>query len=277
MRRRLLWTSLLLVALTGAGCASLQALLAGAFKKPTVSFKNAALGGVSLGGATVNLTWLVNNPNPFGLEVAELSYRFNVEGKQVVAGTPPKGLDLRANGRSELEFPAETRFAAPVPVVTTFLTKDAAAYTAEGTVGIRTPIGVLRFPLKHEGTFPVPKMPEVQLESPRITNLTLTGATVEFPLHVTNRNGFALPINGLVGAVNIAGNRVGELSASNIGTLEARGSRKVTLPLKIDFGRAAQAALALRSGRATVGFSGNLQSGGVSLPVNLSQTLSFTR
>lgn len=277
LRRRPALALGLLGLLLLAGCANLSKLLSGAFQRPRLSFKRADVANASLSGATVNLVYDVENPNPVGLNLAQVSYAFFVEGKQVVAGTPPDGMRLKANGGSELVFPASVKFADLVPVVSTFLTKDQAAYKAEGSVGIRTPLGVLSFPLSHQGSFPVPKLPQVTLAPPRIRSLSFSGATVEFPLTITNRNGFPLPINGLTGALNIAGNNVGTLSTGDLGSFAAGAERQVTLPLQINFARAASAAAALRSGSAQVGFSGQVLSGGAGVPLSFSQRVGFTR
>ncbi|XXF78770.1 LEA type 2 family protein [Myxococcaceae bacterium GXIMD 01537] len=273
---------LLLLATLGlvtlSGCAALQSLLKGAFQQPRLTFKTARLADASLSDATVNLVYEVDNPNGFGLSLASVDYAFSVEGKQVVAGTPRNGLQLKANGKSELVFPANVKFADLVPVVETFLTKDQARFKAQGAIGIKTPVGVIRLPLEKEGTFDVPKIPSVKIESPRITNLNLTGATVEFPLTVTNRNGFPLPVGGIVGALKVAGADVGTLSTGDLGMLDASGTRQLTLPLRIDFVRALQAGNALRSGNnAQVRFDGKLTSKAQAVPVDFNQLLNFRR
>ncbi len=277
MKRPLLvLVALSLVTLTG--CAALQSLLKGAFQQPRLTFKTARLANASLSDATVDLVYEVENPNGFGLSLASVDYAFFVEGKQVVAGKPREGLQLKANGKSQLVFPANVKFADIVPVVTTFLNKDVAAFKAQGSLGIKTPIGVISLPLQKEGTFPVPKIPSIKIESPRITNLGISGATVEFPLTVTNRNGFPLPVGGIVGALKVAGADVGTLSTGNLGMLDASGTKQLTLPLKIDFLRAAQAASALRSGgNAQVRFDGKLTSDAQTVPVDFNQLLNFKR
>ncbi|WP_224362392.1 LEA type 2 family protein [Hyalangium versicolor] len=258
---------------TLTGCATLKKL----FKKPRVTFKTARLSNASLSDATVDLVYQVENPNSFGLSLAKVDYAFFVEGKQVVAGSPSKGLQLKARDSSELVFPANVKFADIVPVVETFLTKDAAAYKAQGSVGIDTPIGVLSFPLETEGTFEIPKLPNVQFEAPRISNISLTSATVEFPLNITNRNSFPLPIAGLAGDLKVAGASVGTLSTGNLGALDGKGTRQVTLPLQINFARAASAATALRSGNAQVTWNAHVTSGTQNLPINIGQLLNFKR
>lgn len=278
MKKRSLLVVVVLALTTLSGCAALQSLLKGAFQKPTVRFKTARLANASLSDATVNLVYEVNNPNGFGLELASVDYTFFVEGKQVVASGPGKGVDLKAKGKSELVFPANVKFADLVPVVETFLNKDQAAFKAQGSVGIQTPIGVLRFPLEKEGTFEVPKIPTVEFQAPRITNITLSGATVEFPLAITNRNSFALPIAGITGALKVAGADVGTLSTGNLGVLDGSGKKEVRLPLTINFARAAGAALALRSGgNAQVRLDGKLTSDAQSVPLSLSQLVNFVK
>jgi LEA14-like dessication related protein len=275
-RRQLLVLATLGLAVL-AGCSSLERYAKKAFQKPRLTFKTARLANASLADATVDLVYQVENPNPLGLSLASVDYAFFVEGKQVVAGSPPKGLDLPARGRAELVFPANVRFADIVPVVQTFLNQDTARYKAQGSLGIQTPLGVLRFPLEHEGTFEVPKIPQVQFEPPRIKSITLQGATVEFPLTVRNRNTFPLPVGGISGALKVAGASVGTLSTGDLGLLEGSGTRQLVLPLNINFLRAASAATALRSGNAQVKLEGQLVSDGQSVPLDVSQLLNFQR
>lgn len=278
MKNRAFLVFLALSVFTLSGCAALQSLFNSAFKKPTLRFKTARLANASLSDATVDLVYELDNPNSLGLKLASVDYAFFVEGKQVVAGKPKSGVNLKSNSKSELVFPANVKFADIAPVVTTFLNKDVAAFKAQGSLGIQTPLGVIRFPLEKEGTFAVPKIPQVQFQAPRITNVTLSGATVEFPLSITNRNGFPLPVSGISGALKVAGASVGNLNTGNLGMLDASGTKQVTLPLTINFASAASAAMALRSGgNAQVSLNGNLTSDAQSVPLNLSQLLNFKK
>jgi LEA14-like dessication related protein len=273
LMKRSLLVLLALSVVTLSGCATLKKL----FKKPTVTFKTARLSSASLSDATVDVIYEVRNPNTFGLSLSKVDYAFFVEGKQVVAGSPRKGLQLKAKDSNDLVFPANVKFADIVPVVETFLNKDHATFRVQGSVGIETPIGVLPFSLDHEGTFEIPKIPNVQFEPPRIANLTFSGATVEFPLTITNRNSFPLPVAGIAGDLKVAGANVGTLSTGDLGMLEGGATRQVTLPLQINFARAASAAAALRSGKAQVNLSGRLTSGSGNVPLNIGQLLQFRR
>lgn len=277
MRRVVLPLLLITSVTTLSGCALLSQIFGGIFKKPSLAFKSASLANASLSDATVNLTWTLTNPNPVGLEVAAIDYAFFVEDKQVVAGKPRRGLDIGAEKRSDLVFPANVKFQDIAPVVQTFLTKDTAKFKASGSIGFQTPIGIINFPLAKEGTFAVPKLPQVRFLVPKITNITTSGATIEFPLQVTNKNAFPLPVDLIAGGLNIAGANVGSIRTQSIGSLTAQGTQTVNLPLTVNFASALSAANAIRQGRATVAFDGSLKSGSVAMPLKFSQNLNFTR
>ena len=185
-------------------------------------------------------------------------------------------MTVGANKKSPLQFPAEVRFKDLASVITTFLQKDTAAYAASGNVGLQTPLGVLSFPLQHKGSFPVPKLPDVTFATPSITKMDLTGATLEIPLVVNNKNGFALPIDALAGALKISGASVGQLNAGSL-SLGAKAQKRVTLPIRVNFAQAAAAAAAISKGKATFAFDGQLKSGAVAVPLDFSQSLAISK
>lgn len=257
-----------------SSCAALQQFLAASVQTPTLTFKSATLADVSLGSATVNLNYRLDNPNPFGLSLASVQYAFFVEGHQVVAGQPPNGLTIPASGSADVVLPANVKFADVAPVIETFLTKETAAYTAKGSIGVETPIGIVTLPVEQSGTFPVPKLPTVVLQPPRLAQVTLTSATLELPLVVTNKNDFPIPISGVSGAVSVGGARVGTVSSPDIGSIGPRATFPVTLPVRLDFAQAAGAAMALqRGGGAMVAFDAEIRSGPATFPVHLQQNV----
>lgn len=276
MNRRLALAALVLCSLTG--CAFLSQLLQSSFQAPTFEFSRVALTDFSLGGLTLDTRWNVRNPNGVGLSLAEVEYGLAIDGQQVVVGKPAQGFSIAPRANSELSFPAGIKFAELVGAVVAFVTKDSAHYKASGSIGLQTPIGILRFPMEKEGDFETPKLPAVQFGNPQVQNLSLTGATLSFPLTVTNKNSFPMPIAGLTGAVSIGGAPVGTLSSGDLGELTAKGTRQVALPLTVNFlSGAAGVVNAIRQGNAALQFSGNVQSGVTSLPLSLNQAVQFLK
>ena len=269
---------LLVLAAATTSCATLEQLAAGAFQKPTLAFKSAALADVSLSGATLNLVTTITNPNGVGLSLAELDYRLSIDGHPVATGRPPEGLEIPANGSADVTLPATFRFTDLGQAVATVLAKGSAGYRAEGTVGVKTPAGLVRLPLSHEGTFSLPDMPGIALGTPRLTKVALDQATVELPVTLTAKGGYPVPLEALAAGVSIAGARVGEVSAKDLGTLEPGTSRTVSLPLTIPFSGAFEAAQAIvRGGTVPIALEGQLRSGPVPVPFALKTTAQFRR
>ncbi len=275
--KRLIVTACALTVLSS--CAILRDLLnlAGtAFNQPGFTFKNVSLTDISLGGLNLDTVWELSNPNDVALSLASVDYALFIENKQVVAGSPPNGLQIGARGASQLHFPAGIKFTDLVAVVETFLTRDTASWRAEGSLGVQTPIGLLKLPIVKDGTFEVPKVPAIVFGNPRVTNITLTGATVEFPLTVTNKNTYALPIGGVTGNLAIAGSNVGSISTGNLGAMDGKGARQVALPLNVSFLAAGGAVInAVRGGTSQVTFNAQVQSGAQTLPIKVDQLLNF--
>ena len=162
------------------GCSLLQTVAQR--REPTLSFTDASLSDVTLAGATVNLTFTVENPNPVGISLAESDYKLSVAGKQLVAGKPPAGLQIPASGSAEVTLPAQVRFADLGESVAAVLRQNEVPYRAEGHIGVSTPLGIIPLAFAKDGTLPLPRIPSVTVQSPRIASLSLTQATLEVPL-----------------------------------------------------------------------------------------------
>jgi len=268
---------LVLLAVGASACSWLQ-MAAGGFKKPDVAYKSASLTDVSLSGATLNVVTRVDNPNPVSLALAEVDYRLSIDGHPVATGKPPDGLEIQANGATDVTLPASFKFTDLGQAVATVLQKGSAGYKAEGTVGVKTPIGLVKVPLSHEGTFTLPAMPGIALGTPRLTSVAIDHATVELPVTLTGKGSLPVPLQALEAAVTIGGARIGEVSARDLGTLEPGASRSVTLPLTVPFSGAVEAAQAmLKGGTVPIALDGQLQSGPAPVPFQLKTTANFRR
>lgn len=257
--------------------AALALLVPGcAFVKPTLDFKSARATNIDLEGANLELTFALRNPNPLGFNLDSIRYDLEVEGRPVVSGKPPNGLAVKPQGVSDLVFPTRVRFQDIAPVLTTFLTKDRARYRASGAVGIRTPIGPIELPLSYQGSFPVPKLPDVTFQPPRIQSLTIQGARIVFPIQIANKNEFPLPLGGLSANLAIAGASVGTVQAVTPPSLAASQAHVLEIPLDVNFWQVGWAvAQAIQSRSANVRLSGALRSGAASLPIEMSENLTF--
>src|SRR5438309_11783624 len=97
--------ALVLCSVAVCGCSLLQTVAQR--REPTLSFKDASLSDVSLAGATVNLTFTVENPNTVGISLTESYYKLSVAGKSSVASKTHAGRQMHANGNDEVTLLAQ--------------------------------------------------------------------------------------------------------------------------------------------------------------------------
>lgn len=270
--RRLWLVAPLLIALTG--CAQLSQVLRASTVTPTAKHQSTRLQNVTLDDATVEATFLIDNPNVMGLKIDGLAWAFALDGQRLFDGRRAGGMNLPAQGRTELKVPITVPFKAIPSLVTTFKDKKEAPYAVQAKATVNTPLGPVTIPLGWEGMLPVPKLPTVSLASARIENLSLSGARVMVQLAVNNPNVFRLPLEALGGRVMVAGQQVAGLSLASARPLAAGEVTAVQLPIDISFASAGFAvASALTAGNATLAVDGNATVGGRALPLNLKTTL----
>ena len=256
------------------GCSLLRQAGSSAFERPSLSFKEARLPEIDFKGAQLDLVFLVTNPNPVGLDLTRASYNLEVEGHKVASGTPKNGLKIPGGGTTEVTFPAKLQWNEIAPALEAVFAMDQVRYKASGELGV----GPVTLPLQHEGTFAAPKMPKVDVGSPQITSISLTGARLSLPLKIANLNGFPLPLGGILGTVDIAGATVGRIALPEAAPVPAKGEATVTLPLNVSFLQSgAAAAQAIRSGVAEVKIDAILNAAGASIPVKVARTVELQR
>ena len=265
----------LLCAAALCGCALLRGVAD--FREPSLSIKDASLADVSLAGATLNLTLTVHNPNAQGISLAQTDYKLFVAGKQLVAGNPIGGVQIAGGSSSDVVLPAQIRFADLGDSIAAVLRQERFPYRAEGHIGVSTPLGIVPLGFSKEGTLPVPRLPTVTFQSPRISALSLTQAVLDVPLTFSNPNPFPLPLGSLTGEFRIEGADVGRIASPELGSVNAREARTVAVPVTVRFAEALAAARALREGHARLALDGSLSSGGASVPVHVEREVDFTR
>src|SRR4051812_4593672 len=122
---------LLLLASTISGC-SLFRQLASGLHAPEIRFVGMRPGTWSLDGVQLDMLYEVKNPNDVAFVIDHVDYTLKVEGKQVLTGQPPGGIDIPASGTVTLALPTTVRFADVLPAARAVLGKDVLHYEASG-------------------------------------------------------------------------------------------------------------------------------------------------
>ena len=254
-----------------ASCAGVQQLARSAVKEPKLTFRSASIEALDMEGVTVAFTFDLENPNGFGVDLARLGWTIDVEGTRIASGDLPGGLRIRANGASPIVFPVRVRYQ-DVPGIVSLLGsgKDVMQYRLAGTLGIRTPIGVLDLPLSHEDRLRLPSLPRFAIEGISIRSASFTELALDVRLRVENPNAFALPLGRLDYALAIGGADVARADGAELAPVAGGASAVVAIPVKLDLTSAARAAADLtRGAEVQVDLTGRALVAGIPLPLDV--------
>ena len=264
-------TGLAILLALASGCAGLKDLARSAFQEPKLTFRSAKVQALDLEGATVAFLFDLSNPNAIGLDVARAGYAIEIDGTRIVAGDLPAGLAIPANGTAPISFPVRVRFR-DVPGVVSLLGKgrDELPYKLSGTLGVRTPIGILDLPLSHSDRLRLPRIPQFAVEGLAVRSVSFGSVGFAVRLRVKNPNGFPLPAGELGYALAVGGSRVARAEGARIEAMPAGASAIVEIPVHVDLASAGRAASDLvRGGDVDVQLSGKAEIAGLPFPLDL--------
>ena len=260
-----------------SGDAALPVRFKGTQKLPRLWLQGVSVGELSLEGATLVVTLSCDNPAPIPLELGPSRLSLSIDGRTLAELQPPLGTQLAASSTSEVSLPLRFSFGSLLSAVGGAPRPKASRLRVDGTLAIPTLVGTFQLPVQESRPLELPRLLELAFGAPRLGQVTPTTATVDVPVTVTNRNGFAVPATRVSGSLSISGGRVGDISSGDLGALEAGGARTFIVSLTLDLLRTPAAAQAIRSRSASLGFEGSVASGGLHLPLRWTQKVAFTR
>lgn len=220
---------------TVSSCATVNQVLRSNFKEPKVDFRKLHLRDVSFEDVTMDFEFLVTNPNDVSVKLNSLDYALDIEGKSLAKGQTEQALRLKANGSAPVRLPLTVTFTDFVDNLATFFSsKETVPYAIAAGFGLDTPIGDIRLPVNNRGTVPLPKIPEVEVQDVKLSDVGLTGAKVAFHLGVKNKGQFPVKPKGLLYNVALAGTSISS-GQETLPTLNANQTQNVVIPLQVNF------------------------------------------
>jgi LEA14-like dessication related protein len=255
-----------------AGCAGLQDLARSAFREPKLSFRSASLQALDLEGATVALLFDLENPNSIGLTLARAAWAVEVDGTRIGAGELPAGLAIPSNGTAPVTLPVRVRFG-DVPGIVSLLGsgKNELPYRVSGSIGVKTPVGVVDLPLSHSDRVRLPRLPQFGVEGLSVRSVSFQSVSLGVRLRVTNPNGFPMPAGALDTAVALGGTSVARTEGARLQAIPGGASATIEIPVRVDLAAAGRAASDLmQGGDVDVRLQGKADVAGLPLPVDVS-------
>ncbi len=223
-----------------SACATLKEIV----KEPEVTFKNVTPQNISLTEGTFLFNFDVNNPNPLGLTLNEVTYNLDINGKDLLKDQLKDGVNLPAQGKATMTIPVTLRYTDVFNSLSDALKSDSVTYDINGNVGI----GPLSVPYRHQGKLKMPKLPDVSLAAFSVSKLSLEGAAVKMKLKLINPNDFGINLHGLDYAIKLQGEEFAKGIAKNTAPLAAKGESLMDLDFNISFKELGRSGMALLKG-----------------------------
>lgn len=231
------------VLLPMAGCAALNQMV----QTPQVTFNGLKIRDASLTAGTFNFNFIVNNPNPVGIRASRITYAMKLNGLSFVSGKLDQGLSLPSRGAGQMTIPVRIAYLDVFDSMMEMMRRKTAAYDISG----RFYIGPVAVPFQAQGTFDLPRMPQISLENIRVDQLSLLGARLRCRLNLDNQNAFALMIQRLDYNLKLGETSFARASTHPAAPIGANAKSGMDLLLNVSFAQLGKTAYQLLQGTST--------------------------
>jgi LEA14-like dessication related protein len=215
---------------------------------PTVRFDRLDVKAVSFEDIDVDFVFAVDNPNPVGFPVDRFGYALELAGVELLAGDTVDGLQLAAEGSSDVALPVHFAFASLYEAVQASRGEDTLPFALRGNFGWDTDLGPVDVAMDEDGEFPALRKPAVRLSDLRMGGVTGSEVGATLDLDVDNDHGSPLGLANLDFDVRLGGTRVGGGALADAGVIDGASHRTVSLPMALDLVGAASAIAAAATG-----------------------------
>lgn len=215
---------------------------------PTVRFSRFDVKAVDFEQIDVDFVFAVDNPNPVGVPLNRFDYALELAGVEIIRGEDPNGLELVAEGSSDVALPVSLAFADIFDLVEATRGVDTLPFALRGGFGWDTDIGPVDVSYDEGGEFPALRTPAVQLGQLRLGNIGTSAVDMSLDLSVDNDHGSALGFGNLDFDLSVGGVRVGQGAVSDLGEVPGADTRTLSVPISVDYADAIEAVAAAASG-----------------------------
>ncbi|MFZ5482290.1 MAG: LEA type 2 family protein [Myxococcota bacterium] len=215
---------------------------------PTVTFERFDVKDLDFEHIEVDFVFDVHNPNPVDVPLSRFDYALAFEEIELLSGDNPEGLQLTAEGSSELALPLDLEFANILEIAEAARGEDAVGYGLAGGFGFDTDLGPVDIAYAEDGDFPALRTPKFTLGQLRLGDLNGDSVDLTLDVDVDNDHGSSLLFQNLDFDMKFAGVRVGGGVVEELGEVPGATSQTFQIPFSVDYADALEAAAVAASG-----------------------------
>jgi LEA14-like dessication related protein len=224
--------------LFSSGCKSLRDAVE-VMRRPEVRIADTELEALSFSGLTILFDVEVENPNPIGIRLSGFDYDLQIEGNPFVSGEVQDKVAITARDLSIIPVPVELGFeeiAQTIGALAPEGGKEEAAYEFTAGFSFDLPVlGRVRMPVRTEGTFPILRVPRLEIIRLSLNEISLSGASLDLELELINRNSFKILIESLEYRFQVEGRDWASGMRQERVKVGENDSTRLTIPVELDF------------------------------------------
>jgi len=234
----------------------------------SVDFDRLDVDSVDWNGASGEFVFLVNNPNPIGINIDRFNYQLDFADVEWLVGDDPDGLSLLASDASEVALPVDVVFTDLFDMVQATRGDDNIPFGLSGEFGFRlstdtidtvdeeaegetlTTSGIeededgfiLNLPYNAGGDFPALRRPAFSFQNIEVdwSNTSLSNAAFNLNVGVDNEHESSLWFTNFDYALSVDGTSVATGLVDDLGEVvgasevSSAGVQVITLPINVD-------------------------------------------
>lgn len=148
------WICTLAVCFLIFGFSSCSSLTEKLLKDPEVKVIDVKVTDISAKDLSLDLKLNINNPNARSFNIGKIVYGLSLSGDQVTEGVYDKGIEVPAEGATDVVVPLKFKYSSLQTLVSNLLKKSLTKdYELTGTVDV----GIFSIPFKQKGTLELGK------------------------------------------------------------------------------------------------------------------------
>lgn len=255
-------------------CATLEQLVV----PPDVKVENVNIADFSFEDVTLDFALLVNNQNPFGIDLAGYSYQFAVEGKEFLSADETRQINVAAGGNSNVNIPLTINFKKLYELAQSTKSLDSLSFNLAGNLKPSGLLAGFNIPFKKSGSLPNVHIPEIKFSGLQIKKMGFTGVDLEVGLDLVNNNIFGFDIGKLNYDIALAGSQLIKGSTNQLASVPAKGKSSIKVPVSLNLSGAMGSLTSILKGnsvQATITGDTDLKTpfGPITLPFNTTQDI----
>ncbi len=269
---------LLLTAVLLLSCESIKQFV----QPPDVKVENVNIADVSFEDITLDFALLINNPNPFGVELDGYNYQFAIEGEEFLSADETREMNIAGGAQSSVQIPISINFERLYNFMQKTKHLDSLSFDLNGQLNPGGLLSGFDIPFNRSGSVPNVKLPQIQFTGIKLKNMGLSGIDMEVGLELINNNVFGFNIGTLNYDIALAGTQIANGATEKLASVPAKGESQVTIPISLSFAGAAASVRSLLRGEnveASISGSTDLETpfGALTLPFDTTQQIPISR